>query len=321
MKDDHTLTSALTGWSAGRMPRSVFYTEFSGPQGLQVGDVEPMPFGPDCVEVAVAGAGINPVDWKIMRGYLTGAFEHRFPIVPAWDVAGEVTAVGPAVTRLAPGDRVFAYARLDVIGHGTAADVVRLPDRVLARAPRSLDLVTAAAVPLAGLTALQLMRALRISDGETVLVHNASGGVGQFAVQIARHRGARVIGTASPGNHDHLRDLGVEPVAYGPDLPAAVAEMAPDGVDAVADLIGGGVLEQVPARRHGSITDAQGVHALGGVYVFVRPNADDLTELAGLIDSGAIRVDVAGSYPFTEAQIAYQELERGHVRGKLVLVP
>jgi NADPH2:quinone reductase len=277
--------------------------------------------GPDCVEIAVAGAGLNPVDWKIMRGYLTGAFEHHLPIVPAWDVAGEVTAVGPSVTEFGVGDRVFAYARLDVIGHGTAADVVRLPVRVVAKAPESIDLVSAAAVPLAGLTAYQLVDRTQVSKGETVLVHNASGGVGQFAVQIAQARGARVIATASPANHDHLRALRAEPVAYGSGLPDAVAALAPVGIDVALDLIGGGALEQVPAHRYGSITDAQGVLALGGVYVFVRPSPADLDELSALIDAGQLRVDVAATYPFAEATTAYQRLEAGHVRGKIVLTP
>ncbi len=303
------------------MTRCVYYSEFAGPDGLRVGDLDPLPLGPDCVEIRVAGAGLNPVDWKVMRGYLTGAFEHTFPIVPAWDVAGEVTAVGPAVRHVEPGDRVFGYARLDTIGHGTAAEVVRLPDRVVAKAPASLDPVTAAGVPLAGLTALQLLGALEIEAGQTVLVHNASGGVGQFAVQIAAHRGAHVLGTASPSNHEHLRALGVQPVAYGQGLPEAVGDLAPDGVDVVVDLIGGGALEQVPAPRCASITDAQSVLALGGVYVFVRPSVADLTTLAGLIDTGALRVDLAGTYPFDEAAAAYHRLEQGHVRGKLVLVP
>ncbi len=303
------------------MTRSVHYTAFGGPSTLKIGEVDPLPMGPDCVEIAVAGAGINPVDWKIMRGYLTGAFEHHLPIVPAWDVAGEVTAVGPSVTEVAPGDRVYAYARLDVIGHGTAAEVVRLPIRVVAKAPESIDLVTAAAVPLAGLTAFQLVGRTGISAGQTVLVHNASGGVGQFAVQIARARGARVIGTASAANHEHLRELGVEPVSYGEGLAEAVAELAPDGVDVALDLIGGGALEQVRANGYGSITDAQGVQALGGEYVFVRPSSADLQELAGMIDAGEIVVDLAGTYPFSEAAKGYELLENGHVRGKLVLVP
>lgn len=303
------------------MTRSVHYTAFGGPQTLQIGDVDPLPMGPDCVEIAVAGAGINPVDWKIMRGYLTGAFEHHLPIVPAWDVAGEVTAVGPSVTEVAPGDQVYAYARLDVIGHGTAADMVRLPVRVVAKAPTSIDLVTAAAVPLAGLTAYQLVDRTRVGAGQTVLVHNASGGVGQFAVQIARAKGARVIGTASEANHEHLRELGAEPVSYGAGLAQTVAQLAPEGVDVALDLIGGGALEQVLARRYGSITDAQGVLALGGVYVFVRPSAADLGDLARMIDAGMVRVDLADTYPFTQAAEAYERLEQGHVRGKIVLVP
>ena len=172
------------------MTRAVYYDEFGGPEVLQIGEVEPLPMGPDTVQITVAGAGINPVDFKVMRGYLAGRIEHHFPIVPGWDVAGEVLAVGPSVSELAPGDPVYGYARLDMIGHGTAADEVTLPIRVVAKAPTTVDLVTAAAVPLTGLTAFQLIRRLDIQLGETVLVHNASGGVGQFAVQFAWLAGA-----------------------------------------------------------------------------------------------------------------------------------
>lgn len=306
------------------MTRGVFYTEFGGPDVLQVGDVEPLPMGPDTVRLRVAGAGINPVDWKVMRGFLAGAFEHHFPIVPAWDVAGEVLEVGPSVPELKPGDTAYGYARLDVIGHGTAAEEVVLPIRVLAKAPTTIDPVTAAAVPLAGLTALQLIRRLDIQPGETVLVHNASGGVGQFAVQYARLAGARVIGTSSPANHDHLRALGVEPVPYGNAMAEAVRETTPH-VDVVVDLIGG-VLDACDALlaeggRVGSITDAVGAHKRGGVYVFVRPSRDDLIEIAQLIDTGDVKVDLAGTMTFNEAAAAYERLENGHVRGKLVLVP
>lgn len=306
------------------MTRGVFYTEFGGPDVLQVGDVEPLPMGPDTVRLRVAGAGINPVDWKVMRGFLAGAFEHHFPIVPAWDVAGEVLEVGPSVPELKPGDTAYGYARLDVIGHGTAAEEVVLPIRVLAKAPTTIEPVTAAAVPLAGLTALQLIRRLDIQPGETVLVHNASGGVGQFAVQYARLAGARVIGTSSPANHDHLRALGVEPVPYGNAMAEAVRETTPH-VDVVVDLIGG-VLDACDALlaeggRVGSITDAVGAHKRGGVYVFVRPSRDDLIEIAQLIDTGDVKVDLAGTMTFNEAAAAYERLENGHVRGKLVLVP
>lgn len=283
--------------------------------------------GPDSVRIKVTGAGLNPVDWKIMSGYLTGAFETVMPIVPAWDVAGEITAVGPAVTEFAPGDRVYAYARLDFIGRGTAAEEVVLPVRVVAPAPESIDLVTAAGVPLAGLTAWQVVQRLDPQPGEIVLVHNASGGVGQFAVQLASVRGARVIGTASVANHEHLRSLGIEPVSYGDGLVEAVRALAPEGVDVVADLIGGDATTAAtsallkPEGRWASIIDAPGTLAAGGAYVFVRPSPDQLTELAALIDAGKVRVDLAATYPFDRAVEAYRRLKDGHVRGKIVLTP
>ena len=308
------------------MPRAVNYTAFGGPESLRVGEVESMPMGPDTVQIDVAGAGINPVDYKVGYGYLAGAIETFFPVVPGWDVAGVVTAVGPAVTEFVPGDRVFGYARMDVIKHGTAAESVVLPVRVLARAPESIDLITAAAVPLVGLTAYQLVSRMAIQPGETVLVHNASGGVGQFAAQLARLAGARVIGSSSPRNHEHLRSLGVEAVSYGESLVEQVRALVPDGVDAVLDLVGGGALDAsdallAPGGRVGSIADGEGALARGGVYVFVRPSPADLTELARLIDAGQLAVDLAATYSFDQASEAYQVLEQGHVRGKIVLTP
>ena len=308
------------------MVRAVYYDHFGGPEVLQVGDVEPMPTGPDCLVVKVAGAGINPVDYKITHGYLEGAIETHFPVVPGWDVAGEVVAVGPAVTEFSPGDRVFAYARMDSVGHGTAAETVVLPIRLVAMAPSSIDLVTAAAVPLCGLTAYQLLARLGVQSGETVLVHNASGGVGQFAVQLATLAGARVIGTSSPRNHDHLRSLNIEPVGYGTELEAEVRTLAPNGVDVVVDLVGGDALDRsdgllAAGARVGSIADGQGALSRGGAYVFVRPSASDLAELARLIDTNELAIDLAGTYSFDEAAEAYRTLAEGHVRGKIVLTP
>lgn len=307
--------------------RSVYYTEYGEPQDiLQVGEVPELPMGPDCVAIKVAGAGMNPVDWKIMSGVRVRAFETHFPIVPGWDVAGEVVAVGPSITEFAPGDRVWAYARLDMIGHGTAAEQVVVPVRVVAKAPESIDLVTAAAVPLAGLTALQLVQRLNPQPGETVLVHNASGGVGQFAVQLLALAGARVVGTCSPRNHDHVRGLGAQPVAYGDGLAERVRALAPRGVNAVVDLVGGDALAVsdellAPGGRVATILDVEGAQARGGAYVFVRPSPVGLDELAALIDAGSLRVDLAATYPFSAAIEAYTRLKDGHVRGKIVLVP
>lgn len=309
------------------MSRALQFTSFGGPEVLEVGEQPEPPVGPDWVAVRVAGAGLNPVDWKVREGFLQERLEHRLPVVPCWDLAGTVEAVGPAVHELAPGDRVFGYARMDVVQHGTARERAVVPVRCLARAPESVELTTAAAVPLAGLTAHQLLlSALRVSAGDVVLVHAAAGGVGQFAVQLAVAAGARVLGTASPANHDHLRSLGAEPVAYGEGLVDAVRALAPEGVDVVADLVGGEALETAPrvlrdGGRVGSIVDADGVRALGGTYVFVRPSAADLADLARRIDAGELRVDVAATYPLEQAQEAFRVLQDGHVRGKLVLVP
>jgi NADPH2:quinone reductase len=307
------------------MTRAVMYSEFGDLDVLKLGEADLLPMGPDTVRLKVAGAGINPVDYKVMGGGLANAFEHHFPIVAGWDVAGEVLEVGPSVSEVSPGDRAYAYARLDVIQHGTIADEVVLPVRVIARAPETIDLVHAAAVPLTGLTAMQLLRRLDLHLDETVLIHNASGGVGQFAVQLARLAGARVIGTASAGNHEHLRSLGIEPVEYGDGMVEAVRALAPQGVDVVVDLIGG-VLDTsdvLLARnaRVGSITDAKGALSRGGVYHFVRPSGEDLADLANLINAGDLKVDLAGTYPFERAADAYRELQQGHVRGKLVLTP
>lgn len=309
------------------MSRALFYESFGGPEQLRVGEQPEPPLGPDWVSVRVAGAGLNPVDWKVREGRLRERLEHLLPVVPCWDLAGTVEAVGPAVHELAPGDRVFGYARMDVVHHGTARERAVVPVRCLAKAPETTELTTAAAVPLAGLTAYQLLvHTLHVGRGDVVLVHAAAGGVGQFAVQLAVEAGARVIGTASAGNHDHLRSLGAEPVAYGDGLEDAVRALAPEGVDVVADLVGGDALETAPrvlrdGGRLGSIVAADVVQALGGTYVFVRPSADDLAELARRIDAGTLRVDVAATYPLEQAEEAFRTLEQGHVRGKLVLTP
>lgn len=308
------------------MPRSIYYDTFGSLDVLQEGEIEPMPMGPDCVTVDVAGAGINPVDFKIREGYLAGGIETFFPVVPGWDVSGTVSAVGPAVGDLQVGDAVFGYCRMDVIKHGTLSDQVNLPARLLAAAPSGIDLADAGAVPLTGLTAYQLLQRLDIQPGETVLVHNAAGGVGQFAAQLARLSGARVIGTASRINHEHLRSLGVDPVLYGPALPEAVRAMAPEGIDVVVDLIGGRALSQSDGllrrgARLGSIADAAGVKERGGVYVFVHPSPVDLAQLARLIDRGELAVDIAERFPLSEVKAAYRRLESGHVRGKIVVIP
>ncbi|EYT51898.1 NADP-dependent oxidoreductase [Kocuria sp. UCD-OTCP] len=302
--------------------KALTYARYGGPEVLELTDLPEPKVPPGWVLLKVRSAAINPVDWKIMAGGLDPLMEVQFPVVPGWDVSGVVEAVGIDVPEWAPGDEVISYARTDWVHGGTMAEYVALPARLLAPKPASVDWDRAAALPLAGLTAYQVLGRLEAAAGETVLVHNASGGVGGYAVQLAAARGARVIGTASEANHEYLRGLGAEPVAYGDGLPERVQELAPDGVDVVVDLVGG-VVEQTLAvlkdgGRHASVAD-DAVEAHGGTWMWVRPSAEDLTELGRLVDRGALRIELARSVPLAEGVEAYRLSQEGHVRGKIAV--
>jgi NADPH:quinone reductase-like Zn-dependent oxidoreductase len=302
--------------------KALTYARYGGPEVLELTDLPEPKVPPGWVLVRVRSAAINPVDWKIMAGGLDPLMEVQFPVVPGWDVSGVVEAVGIDVPEWAPGDEVISYARTDWVHGGTMAELVALPARLLAPKPATVDWDRAAALPLAGLTAYQVLGRLEVAAGDTVLVHNASGGVGGYAVQLAAARGARVIGTASEANHEYLRGLGAEPVVYGDGLPERVRELAPDGVDVVVDLVGG-VVEQSLAvlkdgGRHASVAD-DAVEAHGGTWMWVRPSAEDLTELGRLVDRGALRIELARSVPLAEGVEAYRLSQEGHVRGKIAV--
>jgi len=306
--------------------KAVTYAEYGGPERPQAGEGDDPQTGPDWVRVAVRATSVNPVDWKLAAGGLDAMLDAFFPVVPGWDVAGVVTEVGPAHHDLQVGDEVYGYLRKDAVHGGTYAEQVAAPRATLALKPTSLSFEEAAGVPLAGLTALQALDdALGVGTDDVVLVHGASGGVGVFAVQIAAARGARVIGTASAANHDFVRDLGGEPVEHGDGLVDRVRALAPDGVTAVLDTRGGDAMSSAPdvlADEHqgrvASIADPA-VAELGGTYVFVHPDVDDLTALAALADAGQLRVPIASTYPLERAADAWRESMEGHVRGKIVL--
>ncbi|WP_329494668.1 NADP-dependent oxidoreductase [Kitasatospora herbaricolor] len=305
--------------------KAIAIRQYGGPEVVEWTDLPDPKVGPDSVLVQVRAAGVNPVDWKVREGRLDGTFDVRFPLIPGWDVAGVVRAVGGAVTEFAPGDEVIGYVRKDSVEHGTYAELVAAPVRTLARKPAALDWAQAGGLPLAGLTAYQsLVKALRIKAGETVLVHAAAGGVGHLAVQIARALGARVIGTAGPRNHAYLRELGADPVAYGDGLAERVRELAPQGVDAALDLVGGDAVEVsaglvADPARIASVAD-YGVVARGGHYVWGRPDTADLTALAELADEGRLTVTVACTLPLAHAASAQALSAEGRTRGKIVLL-
>lgn len=304
--------------------RAAVYEEYGEADVLSVREHDDPPVGPDTVLVRTTATSVNPVDWKIRHGYLQGAYPHHLPIIPGWDVSGVVEAVGPAVlTGLRPGDRVFGYVRRDDVCWGTSAELVPAPERTLVHAPESLDLAEAAAVPLAGLTAYQsVIETLGVGVGDRLLVHAAAGGVGRFAVQIAAARGATVIGTASPENHDALRDLGAsEVIDYhaGP-----VSQQLSEPATAVLDLVGGDALADAPQQvrdpaRIASVIEADTVQEMGGHYVFVRPERDHLKSLVELIDGGRVRVDIAERYPLEQIADAHRASESGHTAGKILV--
>ncbi|HZG05736.1 MAG TPA: NADP-dependent oxidoreductase [Streptomyces sp.] len=303
--------------------KAIALEKYGGPDDLTLLDLPDPKVGPDSVLVRVKAAGVNPVDWKIGAGYLDAILDAHFPLVPGWDVAGVVESVGADAGEFAPGDEVIGYVRKDWAQHGTYAELVAAPVRTLARKPAALSWRQAAGLPLAGLTAYQSLERLGVGEGDTVLVHAASGGVGSLAVQIAAARGARVIGTAGERNHAFLRELGAEPVAYGEGLADRVRTLAPDGVDAALDFVGGDAVEvsrQVlrdPSRVL-SIVD-HGVVDKGGRYLFVRPDRDDLTALADLADAGKLTVGVDRAVPLEEAAEAWRLSRSGHARGKIVI--
>ena len=302
--------------------KAITFDHYGDPEILTLTDVDEPRVGPGEVLVRVRSASVNPVDWKVVKGNLDGVLQTVFPAIPGWDVAGVVERVGFDTPEFTAGDEVMAYARKDVVQGGTFAELVTVPVRALARKPASLDWHQAAGLPLAGLTAFQMMTRLEVSAGETVLVHAASGGVGILAVQIAAAMGARVIGTASEGNHAFLRELGAEPVTYGDGLTERVRELAPDGVDVVTDFVGG-VLDVTRAilragGRHGSITQPE-VSEAGGLYLWVRPDAAGLRALADLADEGELTVPVAQTFSLANAADAFRLSQTGHVRGKVIV--
>jgi NADPH:quinone reductase-like Zn-dependent oxidoreductase len=302
--------------------RAVTYAQFGGTEVLTVGEVPDPKVGPGEVLVEVRRASVNPVDWQVMGGGLDPLMEAVFPVIPGWDVAGVVREVGPDTPEVSVGDQVLAYARKDWVHGGTFAELVSVPVRAVTRKPAGLSWDTAAALPLAGQTAYRTLTRLEVGLGDTVLVHAAAGGVGLLGVQIAQELGATVIGTASPANHDRLRELGVTPVAYGDGLVQRVREIAPDGVHAVADFVGGVLQDTLavlaPKGRHASIVDPDVVDH-GGSWVWVRPDSEELRWLADLAVEGRLQVEVAGRYGLDEVATAFRRSQEGHVRGKLVI--
>ena len=302
--------------------KAITYSEYGSPDVLELTDVPLPKVGPGMVLVKVKAAAVNPVDWKIMAGYLDAAMDLQFPAIPGWDVAGVVESVGIDARQFQPGDEVIAYGRKDYVHGGSFAEYIALPERLLARKPASLGWNESAGLPLAGLTAYQVLNRLGLTSGETVLIHGGAGGVGSLGIQLAVARGAKVIATASEKNHEFLRSLGAEPVAYGGGLADRVRALRPGGVEVVADFAGGNLDATLAVLaeggRHASIADSE-VEEHGGTWMWVSPIGADLQELAELVDQRNIRVEVAKVLPLAQSAEAFRLNMEGHTRGKIVV--
>ncbi|MGW0660686.1 NADP-dependent oxidoreductase [Streptodolium elevatio] len=309
---------------AGRPSRAVHFAAHGSADVLELVEVDRLPEpGPGEVRIRVQAVGVNPIDWKIRSGAMAAVFPVVLPHVPGQDLAGVVDAVGEGVTRWRAGDEVFG------LGTRTYADHVVTGEDRLAAKPAAMPWELAGALPTAADAAYRALAEAGVRSGETVLVHAAAGGVGGLAVQFAVAGGARVIGTASGRNHAYLRDLGAEPVDYGPGLVDRVRELSADGVDAAVDLVGGGVLRDSveltgDAGRAVSIVDPADA-AANGVRFSSGHDGEDyllraLAKAAELFEAGTLSVPLAGVYALPDAAEAHRASESGHTRGKLVLV-
>lgn len=304
--------------------KAMSYAQYGGTEVLEQSELPTPKVGPGAVLIRVKAASVNPVDWKIMSGGLDPFMDVHFPVVPGWDVAGVVEAVGFDTPEFKVGDEVYAYGRRDSVQGGSFAELMALPAALVARKPAALSWEEAAALPLTGLTAQRTLNALGVAAGQTLLIHNGSGSVGRFAIQLASLAGARVIATGSARNHDRLRELGAEAVEYGAGLVERVRELAPEGVDAVADFAGGVLEDSLALLKEGgklaSIADWT-VLQHGGQYIWVRPEAAELEKLSALVEAGKLSVDVGQAFPMEEAAAAFTASMSGHGSGKIVLTP
>ena len=306
--------------------RVITQSALGGPEVLEVAEVErPAPRANEIL-IKVRAAGLNPTDWKHRA---TGGFLGEPPFTLGWDVSGVVEAVGVGVARLAPGDEVFGMLSYPW-GHGSHAEYVAAPARAFVHKPAGIDHVQAGALPLVSLTAWQaLVENAEVQPGQRVLIHAAAGGVGHVAVQIAKARGAYVIGTASAGKHDFLRELGVdEAIDYREtDFSEAVKD-----VDVVLDMLGGETaLKSLRVLRPGGIVvsivpmgkpdfyeeaERLGVRA---VRMLVDADRADMESIAELVEAGKLRATIARTFPLADAAEAHALGATGRTAGKLVL--
>jgi NADPH2:quinone reductase len=284
------------------------------------------------VRIRVAAAGLNPFDNAVVQGYLKDQMEHRFPLVPGMDASGTVEALGEGVEAWTAGDEVFGNVGKSYLGEGTLAEFATMSVGTVAGKPASIDHAIAAAIPVAGVTALTMVDALQVSEGHIVVAIGATGGVGSYLVQLARGRGARVVAVCSGKNADYARRLGAADVVdyNAGDVVEAIRSRYPDGVDAVADMHGdregvarlaeqvrsGGHLASAVGAADAEALSERGIEAANVMGMVTTASLDALT---AMLERGEIISPEIRSFSLADAGQALAAVATGHVRGKIVV--
>jgi NADPH2:quinone reductase len=313
--------------------KAIVFEDFGGIDQLKLSQIDAPKPAPDEVQIRIFSAGVNPVDWKIRSGLLKNAMPHVFPIIPGWDAAGIISAVGPDVTTFKVNDEVFAYCRTSIIQWGTYAEYTCVPAKNVAFKPRNISFSQAASIPLAGLTAWQsLFNAAHLVKGETVLIHAGAGGVGSLAIQFAKQAGARMIyTTTSIENTEYVEQLGANiAIDYKKDyFVDVIKQHEPHGIDVVFDTMGGqtykdsfrllqsggrmvSILEQPDPQLEKQFNAK-------AFYVFVSPNGQELQHIADLIEAELVKPIHLEEMPLEKAGEAQEKNQKGHTRGKIIL--
>jgi NADPH2:quinone reductase len=284
------------------------------------------------VRIRVAAASVNPVDVAVMQGYMKDMMEHRFPLIPGIDASGVVDALGEGVEGWRLGDDAFGAVGKMYFGEGTYAEFATMSARSIAPKPASLDHVEAAAVPLAGVTAVMLLDAVGLREGETILAVGAAGGVGSYLVQLAARRGAQVVAVCRGENADYVRGLGAADVIdyTAGDVAEALRSGYPGRIDAIADLVGdketvtrlsdqlrpGG---RVASAAGGADEEALARRDVKGAYIVTMVTAEHLANLAKALEEGTLKLPQIQRFTLGQAADALALIGSRHVRGKLVL--